>query len=111
MHEIRLMKDGLHVEIGYLNWFGRRKKKFYYTMPIIDLTPPPMHSDSSELKGDLFPNRLEIFDIKDHDKDGVWVKYYEEVRRRMFIPKTYDYMDRELMVSIMQGKFIDTTNN
>ncbi|CAG9336075.1 unnamed protein product [Blepharisma stoltei] len=110
IHEVKLNRDGIHIDIGYLSWLGRRSKKYFYTMPINFLTPPIKYEDSIRLKDDLFPTEVSYFEIPDDAKNKPWVKYYQEERHRLYIPKDYEFMDKELMVQIMKGKFINTTN-
>ena len=108
LHELKLKRDGLHIEFSVLDWFGRMNKS-RYTVNIKDLAPPPVFSDSTPLKGDLFPHTVEVFEVKSEEPSLPWVKYSEIVRRKLFIPKDYAFMDRELMVAIMNGFYIKTT--
>jgi hypothetical protein len=110
LHEAKLLRDGMHIEIGLLNYLGSKMEYNKYTLNINDLTSPPTYADSRPLFGDLFPTRPDEFELKAEDRQP-WVKYYDVVRRRLFIPKDYDYMDKELMVAVMNGVYIDTTNN
>lgn len=109
VHEVRLKSDGMHIEISFLNWFGQVWEHNRYTMHIADLMPPPLYSDSQPLLGDHFPVSPEIFEIQSSSREP-WVKFFDAVRRRHFIPKDYDFMDRELMVAVMSGFYIDTSN-
>ena len=110
MHEVRLKNDGMHVEVSFLGLFGQVWDHNRYTMHIADFLPPPLYSDSLPLSGDHFPVSPEIFDIPNRSKEP-WVKYSDVVRRHHFIPKDYDYMNRELMVQVMRGYYIDTSNS
>lgn len=110
LHEVSLKNDGLHIEICFLNCFGQTSYRANrYTMHIAELMPPPLYSDSLPLEGDHFPVSPEIFEIQSASKEP-WVKFFDVVRRRHFIPKDYDFMDRELMVAVMSGSYIDTSN-
>ena len=104
------MQDGIHIEIGFFNYFGIETRKYKFTMNIKDLEPPPMYEDSYALKGNLFPSMIEEFEIEDEDEGIPWVKYSDVVRRKMYVSKKYDYMDKELMIAIMNGKYIDINN-
>ena len=108
LHEVRLKKDGLHAEISLLDWFGRVRKNQKFTVEIRDLNPPPVYPESVPLKGDLFPHMVEVFEIKSEDPKLPWIKYYDIVRKKFLIPKDYAYMDRELMVAVMNGYYVKT---
>lgn len=106
MHEVRLKSDGIHLEISFLDWLGRDNVKSRYTMDIRDLRPPPLHGDSFPLKGDLFPHLVEGFEIKNEFPNRPWIKYHQNIRKKVYIHKDYIYMDRELMVAVMNGFYI-----
>lgn len=107
VHQVKLKKDGLHAEISVLNWLGQVKNN-KYLVNIKDLAPPPLHPDSVPLKGDLFPHMVEVFEIQSEYIQLPWVKYYDVVRKRLFIPKDYAFMNREIMVAVMNGFYIKT---
>lgn len=109
VHEIRLKSDGTHVEISYLDFFGRVKDKNRFTTEISELAPPPKFADSSELKGDLFPSMLDAMEIKDLSQNLPWVKYYGVNRCRLYLSKKYRYMDKELLIAVLNGYYVDTT--
>jgi hypothetical protein len=106
LYELRLKKDGVHVEIFLLDWLGRSSKSARFTLDIKDLKPPPLYGDSRPLRGELFPHLAEAFEIPSERPKIPWVKYYDILRRKFFIPKDYIYMNRELMVAIMNGSYI-----
>jgi hypothetical protein len=108
LHEVKLKRDGLHVEIGLLDWTGKAKKANKFTLDIRELTPPPLYSDSHPLRGDLFPHITDAFELDSQNPNLPWTKYYDVVRKRVFIPKDYYYMDKELMVAVMNGFYIKT---
>lgn len=110
LHEVNLKRDGIHVEIGFLSYIGREAKKQKFTMNIKDLSLPPLYEDSYPLAGDLFPTLIEEFELEDENPSVPWVKYCDVIRARMLLPKNYDFMDKQLMVAIMNGNYIDTTN-
>lgn len=110
VHEIRLLSDGMHIEVGFLSWLGGVRERNRYTMHIADLKPPPLYSDSLPLDGDHFPVSTDVFDIPIASPEP-WVKYSDVVRRHHFIPKQFDYLDREMMVAVLNGYYIDTTNS
>ena len=106
IYEIRLKIDGIHAEVYLYNFFGLKSKNKIFTIDIRDLKPPPLHPDSIPLKGDLFPHLIEGFEIKNENTIDHWVKYNLGIRRKFLIPKTYSYMQQELMVTIMNGSYI-----
>ena len=108
LYEVKLKRDGVRIEIGLLDWFGRTTKYNKFTIDIKDLAPPPLHSDSVPLKGDLFPHMAEVFEIKSENPNIPWIKYYDVIRKKFYIHKDYAYMDRELMVAVMNGFYIKT---
>lgn len=110
LSELRLKQDGMHVEIALHSYLGFSSEKSTFTLDIKQLTPPPMYSDSRPLLGDFFPYFVEEFEIESEDPKEPWIKYYDVIRRYMYIHKDFDFMDKELMVAIMSGKYIDTTN-
>mmetsp|Transcript_15831 Transcript_15831/g.28983 ORF Transcript_15831/g.28983 Transcript_15831/m.28983 type:complete len:171 (+) Transcript_15831:2921-3433(+) len=109
VHEIRLKNDGTHVEISYLDFFGRIRDKNRFTMEISELSPPPKYSDSSELKGDLFPTVPDALDLEDLSAWTPWVKYYGVNRCRMYFSKSYRYLDKELLIAVLNGYYVDTS--
>ena len=110
IHQLDLMRDGMHVEVSFLNYLGREADKYKFTMNIKELEPPPMYDDSYPLTGDLFPSIIEELEIEDEAPHVPWVKYSDVIRRKMYVPKSYEFMDKELMFAIMNGKYIDTIN-
>jgi hypothetical protein len=79
-------------------------------MPIGDLAPPPMYEDSNPLSGEQFPTSASELEISSFIEALPWIKYYSEVRSFIYIPKDFDFMDKELMTSIMNGTSINTLN-
>jgi hypothetical protein len=106
VYEVRLINDGVHVEIFLHNFLGLKSNKKRFTIDIKDLSPPPLHPDSIPLKGDLFPHLPEGFEVKNERIFEPWVKYNLGVRRKLFIPKRYSFMQQELMVAAMNGCYI-----
>lgn len=106
LHEARLKNDGMHVEVSLLNWLGRPNKSGKFMLEIKDLAPPPLYPDSIPLKGDLFPHLVEGFEVKSEYPTWPWIKYYQVIRRKLFIHKDYTFMDREIMVAVMNGFYI-----
>lgn len=106
VNEIWLKRGGNAVEISLSSAFGKRKHSKIF-LDIGELKPPPLFSDSWELKGDLFPHLTEGFEIPSENYFLPWVKYMGVIRKKIFIPKIYSYMDRELMVAVMNGYRIE----
>ena len=110
VHEIRLKRDGTFIEIGFLNYMGVPKEKNWFTLPIIDLVPPPTYGESGPIMAETFPASEEEFEIPSEDVRLPWIKYYDVVRSYFYVPKEFDYIDRELMIHIMNGENINTLN-
>jgi hypothetical protein len=110
VHEIRLKQDGTHVEISYLDSLGRIRDKNKFTININELSPPPKHGDSSPLKGDQFPSYIDALELMDTSHEP-WVKYYGINRSRMYLSKSYDYMDKEVLIAVLKGYYVDTSGH
>ena len=75
---------------------------------ISTLKSPDENEDVQPLKGDIFPRKLNY--DENRPRGWAWMKYYRSPRNFLVIPKNSNYINEEILIKIMEGNSIDTSN-